>query len=132
MTELKHAIKIAASLDHVYQALIDPGQMASWHVGEVTGVVAPGCVLNLQIKPGLVFGWKTVAMKPGASLVQTCVEGPGRSVGKTLRFDISRGEAHTTVTLTDGDWAESDPHLPLCNTHWGMVLGNLKVFLEKS
>ncbi|MFT0138290.1 SRPBCC domain-containing protein [Alcanivoracaceae bacterium MT1] len=132
MVKLRHAIKIAASTDRVYQALTDPEQMVSWHAGEVTGVVALGDLLELQPKPGLRFGWKTVALNPGVSLVQTCVEGPGGSIGRTLRFDLSGADAHTTVTLTDGDWSENDPHLPFCNTHWGQVLHDLKIFLEEN
>jgi hypothetical protein len=84
-------------------------------------------------KAGLAFGWRTEALQQDSSLVQTCIEGPGSSPGKTLRFDLSdTGDGRTLVTLGDSEWSESDPHLAFCNTHWGEMLLRLKSYSEKA
>ena len=128
---LRHAIKISATPDRVFQALTDTGQMASWHHGKVEGEVAPGSTLFLESKPGLRFGWETKELIAGQRVVQQCVEGPGSSVGKTLSFSLTDlGDGSTQVDLTDGQWSEDDASLPFCNTHWGNVLHQLKSYVE--
>jgi uncharacterized protein YndB with AHSA1/START domain len=130
--KLRHAIKIAASCESTFRALTEFDEMAAWHAGRISGSIAPGAVLRLHPKPGLAFGWRTEATPSNTSLVQTCVEGPGNSVGKSLRFELSDIGGCTVVTLTDGEWAADDPHLPFCNTHWGNVLHRLKAHVEKN
>ena len=36
------------------------------------------------------------------------------------------------VSLTDGEFANDDPHLPYCNTYWGGVLQRLRAYVEKA
>ena len=129
---LRHAIKISATPDRVFQALTDPAQIASWHQGTVEGEVATGSVLFLDSKPGLRFGWETKELVPNERIVQACVEGPGSSVGKTLTFVLTDlGSGSTQVELSDGEWNDGDSSLPHCNTHWGGVLHRLKSHVEE-
>jgi uncharacterized protein YndB with AHSA1/START domain len=130
--KLRHAIKIAASRKSTFRALTDLDEIAAWHAGQISGAIAPGAVLHLHPKPGLDFRWRTETATPDTSLLQICVEGPGSSIGKTLRFDLSDTGSCTVVALTDGEWAEDDPHLSFCNTHWGNVLHRLKAHVEKT
>lgn len=133
MVTLKHAIKISAQRRAVYLALTDLEAMRRWHVGTVDGAISPGQVLTLTPAPGKRFGWRTDRLEADTAIVQTAVEGTGNSVGKTLTFNLSElGDGRTLVELTDGEWSETDPHLPFCNTHWGEVLHNLKSYVEKS
>ncbi len=128
---LRHAIKINGSRERVYQALTDIDEMATWHHGTVTGEIVVGSEMFLNPKPGLKFGWKTKELVANERVVQTCVEGPGSSAGKTLTFalsDVDNGS--TLVQLTDGAWPDDDEHLPFCNTHWGSVLHRLKQYVE--
>lgn len=113
MVTLKHAVKISAPRGAVYQALTDLEAMRGWHVGAVEGAIVPGQVMTLTPKPGQRFSWRTDRLEPDVSVVQTEVEGPGSSVGKT-------------------EWREGDGHLPFCNTHWGEVLYRLKSHVEKT
>ena len=77
------------------------------------------------------FGWKTCEINGIERLVQECVEGPAGSLGKQVVFSLeSTGPASTLLELSDGKWAEEDPHLPYCNTHWGGVLYRLKTYIE--
>jgi uncharacterized protein YndB with AHSA1/START domain len=130
---LKHAIKIAAPRPAIYHALTDQDAMRGWHLGSVEGVIAPGEVLTLTTKPGSRFSWRTESLAPDAAIVQTAMEGSGSSVGKTLTFKLADlDDGRTLVELSDGEWSESDPHLPFCNTHWGKALHNLKSYIEKA
>ncbi len=132
MTMLRHAIKIDASRDRVFRALSDMNEMTAWHHGGVEGDITVGAVLYLNAKPGMRFGWETKELVGNERIVQTCVEGPGSSKGKTITFALSDAEAGMTlVELTDGDWADDDEHLPFCNTHWGEVLYRLKQYVEQ-
>ena len=97
---LKHAIKISATPDRVFQALTDPAQVASWHEGTVEGEVATGSVLFLDSKPGLRFGWETKELVPNERLVQACVEGPGSSAGKTHERGRTRSSSSSPRTRT--------------------------------
>jgi uncharacterized protein YndB with AHSA1/START domain len=119
MLILGHAIKIAASRADTYKALTDMSVMAAWHLGKVGGAIEPDKVLTLTPKPGLRFGWRTERLEPDRKIVQTCVEGPGTSPGKTLTFTLSDLEdGHTLVEFTEGEWRDDDPHL-LFATHIG-------------
>lgn len=132
MITLQHAIKIASVRSKVFHALTDITEMAAWHLGTTEGDISPGGVFYLNPKPGLRFGWRTESLTPDATIVQTCVEGPGSSVGKILTFTLSdTGDGRTLVALSHGDWPDDDPHLPFCNTHWGHVLHRLQAYVEQ-
>lgn len=133
MSTLHHAINIKAPRRRVYQALTQPGEMSHWHLGGVEGDIAIGATLTLTPRPGLHFSWRTDALEADQSIVQTCIQGAGTSTGKRLTFQLSdTGTGLTTVTLTDGEWADDDPHRAFCNTHWGDVLNRLKHHVEQS
>ena len=132
-TTLHHAIKVAASRPHVFKVLADAGEMAAWHGGDIEGDIAVGSTLYLNPKPGLRFGWKTDEIVTNERLRQTCVEGPGSSVGKTLVFALSDTvNGGTLVRLNDSGWPDADANLPFCNTRWGEVLLRLKEYVEKA
>ncbi|WP_434126545.1 SRPBCC domain-containing protein [Klebsiella quasipneumoniae] len=132
MVTLKHAIKISAPKNQVYQALTDIDAMRSWHLGSIEGAIAPGKVMLLLPGSGQRFGWRTDVLEPDKFIEQTEVEGPGDSVGRILTFVLSElPENRTQVVLTHGDWKEDDDHLAFCNTHWGEVLYRLKSHVEK-
>lgn len=131
-TTLRHAIKVAASRAHVFKALADAGEMAAWHVGHIEGKIAVGSTFSLSPKPGLKFGWKTDEIVTNERLRQTCVAGPGSSVGKIVTVVLSdAGKDGTLVMLTDSGWIDGDAGLPFCNTQWGEVLLRLKEYAEK-
>jgi uncharacterized protein YndB with AHSA1/START domain len=128
---LRHAIKIDGSRERVYKALTDIDEMAAWHQGNTGGNIEIGSVMSLSPKPGLSFTWKTEDLVENERIVQTCVDGPGTSAGKTLTFALSDADAGSTlVELTDGEWPDDDDHLPFCNAHWGGVLHSLKQYIE--
>jgi uncharacterized protein YndB with AHSA1/START domain len=130
--KLRHAIKIHAPRDRVFEALTDVAQVAAWHLGHAEGKIAVGSVLSLTPKPGLKFGWETKEIVKDERLAQSCVEGPGNSVGKNLVFTLPDAAGGVTVMhLTDGDCVDVDPHLPFCNAHWGEALNWLKRYVEK-
>jgi hypothetical protein len=132
-TTLHHAIKVAASRRDVFKALADAGEMAAWHVGGVEGEIAVGSTLYLNPKPGLRFGWRTDEVVINERFRQTCVEGPGSSVGKILAVALSdTGKDGTLVKLTDSGWVDGDLGLAFCNTHWGEALFRLKEYVEKA
>lgn len=131
MVMLRHAVKIAAPRAAVYRALTTVEEMSAWHEGRVTGAVDPGAVLVLEPHPGLRLAWRTDALAPLSRIVQTCVEGPGTSPGRTLTVQLADADgARTLVELSDADWPDDDPHLPFCNAHWGATLLRLKGYAE--
>jgi hypothetical protein len=130
-TTLQHAIKVAAPRSLVFKAIADVGEMKAWHLGTVEGEIAVGSAFYLNPKPGLRFGWRTDEIVTNTRLRQTCVEGPGASVGKTLVVALSDSDnANTLVTLSDSGWYDGDADLPFCNTRWGEVLLRLKGYAE--
>ncbi|WP_040260914.1 SRPBCC family protein [Pseudomonas massiliensis] len=132
MSTLHHATKINAPRQRVYKALTERDEMARWHLGTVEGKITPGAVLTLTPKPGLRFSWRTDSLEPDVGIRQTCIEGAGTSPGKTLSFRLAdAGDGLTVVSLRDDGWADDDPHMPFCNTHWGDVLNRLKHYVEQ-
>ncbi|WP_380182654.1 SRPBCC domain-containing protein [Kalamiella sp. sgz302252] len=127
---LHHAIEVNAPREKVYQVLTDIQQMAVWHKGSVSGEIAPGAEFHLQTENGLDFGWRTEHLIANRELRQLCVNGPGSSAGKRLLISLEDKDNGTLIALSDGEWREDDPHLPLCNTHWAGVLHNLKTVIE--
>jgi uncharacterized protein YndB with AHSA1/START domain len=133
MITLRHAIAISAPRYAVYAALTDMEQFSQWHEGTIEGEFAPGKTVTWTPKPGLRFGWRIDELKPGDLIVRTAVEGPANTVGKTLTITLSDlPDGRTEVALSDGEWADDDPHLPYCNTYWGGVLNRLKSFVENA
>jgi uncharacterized protein YndB with AHSA1/START domain len=131
MVTLQHAAKIAADRDQIYRALTQIEQMAGWHVGSIEGEIAVGATFFLERRPGQRFGWRTEQLEPSTRIVQTYIEGDGRSAGKTLTILLSDlDDGRTQLELSDGPWSDGDPHLAFCNTYWGEALGNLKTHLE--
>jgi uncharacterized protein YndB with AHSA1/START domain len=109
------------------------GRISGWHLGRVQGEVRVGKTLTMERRPGLRFGWRTEELDPGLKIVQTCVEGPGSSAGKTLTITFfNEADGRTRVELSDTGWRDDDPHLPLCNTYWGEALTRLRSYLESS
>ena len=130
-TTLHHAIKVAAPRSRVFKAIADIGEMKAWHLGAIEGEIAVGSTFYLNPKPGLRFGWTTDEIVTNTRLRQTCVEGPGGSVGKILLVALSDSDkANTLVTLSDSGWHNGDADLPFCNTRWGEVLLRLKEYAE--
>jgi uncharacterized protein YndB with AHSA1/START domain len=131
MITLKHAVKIAAPRDVVFRAFTEIAELANWHLGTIDGEVEAGKTFHLERRPDLRFRWRTDRIDAGNKIVQTCVDGPGFSRGKTLTIDFSdEPDARTLIQLNDSGWHEQDKHLPLCNTHWGEALGRLRDYLE--
>ena len=131
MTTLRHAIRVGASRDAAYHAFTDIAGLAGWQLGRVQGEVRVGKTLTMERRPGLHFGWRTDELDPGHKIVQTCVEGPGSSAGKTLTITFSsETDSKTLVELSDAGWHDDDQDLPLCNTYWGEALTRLRSYLE--
>jgi uncharacterized protein YndB with AHSA1/START domain len=132
MTTLRHAIKVAASRDAVYHVFTDIAGLSVWHLGSVQGEVGVGKTFTIERRPGLSFGWRTDELDPALKILQTCVEGPGASAGKTLTITFSNeSDGRTLVELSDAGWHDDDPHLPLCNTYWGEAMTRLRSYLER-
>ncbi|MCZ4057893.1 SRPBCC domain-containing protein [Pantoea sp. LMR881] len=133
MITLHHAIKIAAPRSMVFLALADVITMSKWHVGEVEGEIALGKILTLHPKPGTHFSWRTEVLEPDSKIEQTSVQETDSHAGKRLTFILSDlDDGQTLVKLSHGEWSEQDPHLPFCNTWWGEVLHQLKLYAEKA
>ncbi|MGK3113693.1 SRPBCC family protein [Candidatus Pantoea formicae] len=133
MITLHHAIKIAASRHAIFTSLTNIEKMAAWHAGVVEGEILPGQILTLRPKAETHFSWRTEKLEPDAVVVQTSLEESEGHAGKTLTFRLSDlADGRTLVELTHGEWADSDPHLPFCNTYWGEVLFHLKTFNERT
>jgi uncharacterized protein YndB with AHSA1/START domain len=133
MTTLHHAIKVSASRPRVFKALVDIDEMAAWHIGSIEGDIAVGSTFYLTARPGLRFGWKVDETITNERIEETCIDGPGNSVGKRTTFKLSDIEGGgALVELIDGDWADGDEHLPFCNTRWGEVLLHLKEYVERT
>ncbi len=131
MITLMHAVKIAAPRNEVFRAFADIGELVGWHLGAVDGEIAVGKTFHLERRPGLRFGWRTDQIEANRKIVQTCVEGPGSSAGKTLTIVFSdEQDARTLIQLQDSGWHQHDAHLPFCNTYWGEALGRLRGYLE--
>jgi uncharacterized protein YndB with AHSA1/START domain len=133
MITLRHAIKIAAKRDAVYRSFTEVEALAGWQLGGIKGDVELGKTLVMERQPGLRFGWRIDQLVRGRKIVQTCIEGPGASRGKTLTILLSdEPDDRTLVQLSDAGWREDDPNLALCNTNWGEALSRLRAYQENS
>jgi hypothetical protein len=79
------------------------------------------------------FRWKVSALISGSAVSWECISGPGAAAGSTVTFELSdTGDRRTAVELDHAGWPENHQALATCNTLWGILLGQLRMYAETS
>jgi hypothetical protein len=127
MNDIHHEVAVAVPQDRIIAALETPAELAAWNGGTVR---REGDVLQFDYAKAPRFRWRVT--RPGSDVVAwDCLEGPGDSVGTTVRFTLVPADrGRTRVELVHAGWPHRDGNWRKCNTHWGALMHALRRHLE--
>ncbi|OPA76221.1 polyketide cyclase [Paenibacillus selenitireducens] len=138
---LKYEFYINAEPEAVWHALVSP---------EGTRNIFYGCVLESSFKVGEPFAY----IGPGNDGDQTvhvygtivgyeenkmmsCIEHPGPSyypnheeLQSRMTYTLDKVGQCTKLTLINDEWSDNHPSMKTTESHWWMILSNIKTYVE--
>lgn len=99
-------------------------------MAEVSGGGSVGGKWFLRYPDGPTFVWEITA-DDADKVSWKCVEGPGDSVGTTVTYDLGKtpdGRVH--LSFAHEGWPHEEGNFTKCNALWGMILHQLRRFVE--
>lgn len=131
MADINHEIKIQSSPEKTFKALSTLSGLKSWHTAHIDGKFELNAVLEFNGTGKPVFLWKIIQLEPNKIVALECIKGPGDSVGTQAIYKVSQTTDHRTlVELTHNSWPDQEGNYRKCNTLWGILLHNLKNYVE--
>ena len=77
------------------------------------------------------FRWRFTEIRPASCARWQCVEGPG-AAGTTVTYRLTQAGDRTVVECDHDGWPEAHEAFTACNTLWGILMRQLKVYAETS
>ena len=112
MADIFHWLRMSASTDDVFRAVIEDRLLERWWAKETP--IAVECV---EIADGAKVSW-------------LCVEGPEEWAGTDITFAFAREGSETVVRFAHKNWRDTSDAFARCTTKWGRVLLALKSRVE--
>lgn len=130
MPEIDHEIKIKATPDQVFAALTTLEGVKSWHTPTASGTGEVGSEWGFSFTDHPEFGWEVTASDAPSRVVWRCTRGPGDSVGTTATFTVAAAGDRTLLELQHAGWPGTHGNFRKCNTTWGVLLHDLRDYVE--
>lgn len=128
--EIWHEVKIKASPNAIYNALIDPDRLAKWWMPDVRGVSEEGRVLEFWYG-GFCQDLEVVELKPDQLVHWRAGErGIPDWVGTDVEFALRQVEGATLLDLRHTGWREDAAIFPHSSWAWALFLTSLKDLIE--
>ena len=132
--ELIHRITITAPPAEVYRALTTEKGIKGWWTTDVKmdSNVGGKAVFGFE-KHSIVFEMRIEELRP-PTLVRWRCEGSNSPdwIGTTQEFVIEpQSDEEVLLKFRHGRWKSGGDHCYYCNTTWGHLLVNLKVYAER-
>jgi uncharacterized protein YndB with AHSA1/START domain len=127
VTDLRHAVSIAASPEDVYEAVSTPDGLASWWTPNVEHQgqgAAERFVFGFDDQVRAIF--RVEERAPPERLVLACVGGIDDWQGTELVFRLDPIEAGTLLRFDHAGWTTEDWYFRQCNSTWGHLMYDLK------
>ena len=132
MASSTHRIRIHANPSAVFKAVSTEKGMKAWYTPKIEGSFEEGKTATFYFDNGETFMWKTTALVPDKQVERECTEGPGVAKGTKVSYRIeSDKEGEAILKLEHTNWPDGHEALSTCNTLWGILLGQLRQYVEK-
>ena len=132
MASSTHRIRIHANPSAVFKAVSTEDGMKAWYTPQIDGSLEEGKTATFRFNNGEAFTWKTTALIPDKQVDRECTEGPGVAKGTKVSYEIgSDKDGEAVLKLEHTNWPEGHEALSTCNTLWGILLGQLREYVEK-
>lgn len=133
MSDLQHAISIAATPAAVFEAVSTREGLASWWTANVeTGGQTGEADYVFGFDGGSVHAaFETRERVPPERLVLACVGGIEDWAGTELVFDVEPLEEGTMLRFDHAGWTTEDWYFRQCNSTWGHLMFHLKRACEE-
>jgi len=128
---LRHAVNVAADHAKVRDALTSVEGLKGWTMADVSGGGGVGSKWTWKYPGGPTFTWEVIVQHDD-KIEWRCVAGPGDSVGTTTSFALGKtphGRVH--LTFSHAGWPHQEGNFDKCNSLWGMMLHQLRTYVEK-
>lgn len=131
MKKIEHELTIHSDLPTVYQALTTRKGLESWHSSHVEGNFDVNGQFIICHEKNPSFSWKVVNLDPDHRVEWECIKGPGDAPGTHVWFNLKEGDdGKVLVECIHYGWEDTNGNFKKCNTLWGMLMYNLKQFVE--
>ena len=132
MASSNHRIRIHANPSAVFKAVSTENGMKAWYTPQIEGSFEEGKTATFRFNNGEAFTWRTTALIPDKQVDRECTEGPGVARGTKVSYEIeSDKDGEAILKLEHTNWPDGHEALSTCNTLWGILLGQLREYVEK-
>jgi uncharacterized protein YndB with AHSA1/START domain len=131
MTALAHRINIETDQQSVFEALATAEGWRRWFTPEVAGEFTEGSEIVCRLDDRLPILLRISSIQPGSAINFELLEGPFAAPGATTSIELTRADDDRTAVLLRHDTPPIPKEdLAACNTYWGILLGQLRVYCQ--
>jgi uncharacterized protein YndB with AHSA1/START domain len=131
MTVQAHRINIEADQQSVFDALSTAQGWSRWFTPEVTGDFTEGSEIVCRLNGRPSIRLRVTSVQPGSAISFEALEGPFAAPGATTSIQLAgAADGRTAVSLRHDTPPIPEEDLAACNTYWGVLLGELRVYCQ--
>jgi uncharacterized protein YndB with AHSA1/START domain len=132
MADSLHQVHILASDKIVYNAISLQSGIESWWTDHCQMAAKEGEISTFWFdNKRSVFTMRTQKLLPNRRIFWVCEQGPEEWVGTELWWEIQPNEdGSCTLDFKHMNWAKDTGLFPLCNSTWGTLMLQLKIYCE--
>jgi uncharacterized protein YndB with AHSA1/START domain len=131
MTAQAHRINIEAGQQSVFDALSTAQGWSRWFTPEVTGDFTEGSEIVCRLNGRPSIRLQVTSVQPGSAISFEALEGPFAAPGATTSIQLAgAADGRTAVSLRHDTPPIPEEDLAACNTYWGVLLGELRVYCQ--
>jgi len=131
MSQMKHQVRIQASLEAVYRALTTEEGLRAWWIGDSVAEPRVGAVAEFRYGDnGPLLRMRISELVPESRVVWECLGEDEEWKGTRIVWQLKAAEGATDVVLNHTDWVSNEGSFGTCNAIWGSSLYRLKGFTE--
>ena len=130
MANIRHNLRISASVKKVYEAITSEQGLKDWWTHEVMAKPEGGYINQFKFGDEYLNKMKILKLNPPSEVHWECVDGDKEWVGTNLSFELNEKEEITTLRFSHLNWQNESEFFGFCSHHWGRYLDSLKSFCE--
>jgi uncharacterized protein YndB with AHSA1/START domain len=132
MADSLHQVHILASEQTVYNAISQQSGIQSWWTDHCQMAAKEGQTSTLWFdNEKSVFTMRTQKLLPNRRVFWVCEQGPEEWIGTELWWEIQPSPSGgCTLDFKHMNWVKDTGLFPVCNSTWGTLMQQLKVYCE--
>ncbi|SDF59663.1 Activator of Hsp90 ATPase homolog 1-like protein [Dyadobacter soli] len=151
MPNIRQTLLIAATPEHIYDALTTSGGLSAWWTPNVQAIPEPGTIASFPFANGYVKRMQIENLTPAQTVQWKCIEGDHEWIGTTILFTLVQNDnaalletnpeirgqieqnpapAATMLHFHQDDWGDYTATFAECSYTWGQFLRSLKLYCE--